>query len=72
MVRYKLTFIARDETAEAVMFSFDNVAKQIVGKPCEIVLRSMSPSVRTPTDILGITSLKFTFHVSLTEESYYN
>jgi hypothetical protein len=32
----------------------------------------MSPLVRTPTDILGITSLKFTFHVSLTEESYYN
>jgi hypothetical protein len=46
MVRYKLTFIARDETAEAVMFSFDNVAKRIVGKPCEIVLRSMTPSVR--------------------------
>jgi hypothetical protein len=58
MVRYNLTFIARDETAEAVMFSFDNVAKRIVGKLCEIVLRSMSPSY--PTDIFGITSLKFT------------
>jgi hypothetical protein len=32
----------------------------------------MSLSVRTPIDILGITSLKFTFHVSLTEQSYYN
>jgi hypothetical protein len=72
MVRYKLTFIAIDETAEAVMFCFDSIAKRIIGKPCETVLRSMSPSVRIPTDILGITSLKFTFHVLLIEESYYN
>jgi hypothetical protein len=72
MIRYKLTFMARDETGEAVMFCFDSVAKRIVGKPCETVLRSMSPSDHAPTNILGITSLKFTFHVSLTEESYYN
>jgi hypothetical protein len=70
MVRYKLTFMARDETAEAVMFCFDSIAIRIVGKPCETILGSVSPSVRTPTDILGITSLKFTFHVSLSEDSY--
>jgi hypothetical protein len=46
MVRYKLTFMARDETPEAMMFCFDSIAKRIVGKPCETVLRS---SVRTPT-----------------------
>lgn len=32
--RYKLTFMAFDGTTEAQMFSFDNIAKAIIGKPC--------------------------------------
>jgi hypothetical protein len=31
--RYKLTFMAFDGTTEAQMFSFDNIARAIIGKP---------------------------------------
>jgi hypothetical protein len=39
--RYKLTFYAADETGEAEFLCFDSVAKRIVGKPCESLLKSM-------------------------------
>jgi hypothetical protein len=37
--RYKLTFFAMNETVEAQLFHFDSIAKCIVGKPGEVVLR---------------------------------
>jgi hypothetical protein len=53
------------------MFCFDRVAKRIVDKPCEIVLRTTSHSTNTPSDISTIVSLKFIFLISLNDESYY-
>jgi hypothetical protein len=53
------------------MFCFDGVAKRVVGKPCEIVLRTVSHTTNTPSDISAIVSLKFMFLISLIDESYY-
>jgi hypothetical protein len=53
------------------MFCFNGVAKQVVGKPCETVLRTASHATNTPSDISAIVSLKFTFLISLNDESYY-
>jgi hypothetical protein len=46
--RYKLTFYAADETGEAEFFCFDGVAKHIVGKSCESLLKSMDLSGSAP------------------------
>ena len=54
------------------MFCFDNIAKHIVGKSCEAVVKSMSPSADTAPELAAIVSLKFTFVVHVTEESYYS
>jgi hypothetical protein len=53
------------------MFCFDSVAKRIINKPCETVLRMACHSTNTPSDISAIVSLKFTFLISLNDELYY-
>jgi hypothetical protein len=63
--RYKLTFYATDGTAEAEMFCFDSVARQIVGKPCEFLIKSMDVSISTPSDLCAIIGLKFTFAINI-------
>lgn len=68
--KYKLTFIASDGTAEAQMFCFDNIARRIVGKSCEAVVKSMKRSSGTPPDLAAIVSQKFTFAVSITDSSF--
>ncbi|XP_062208523.1 uncharacterized protein LOC133910017 [Phragmites australis] len=70
--KYKLSFIANDGTAEAEMIAFGEVARRIVGKPVQQVLRSARFANDTPPDIAAIVSLKFAFAVALTEQSYYN
>jgi hypothetical protein len=69
--RYKLSFIASDETTEANMFCFDNIAKHIVGKPCSYLLRSAPNTTTIPAEIASIISLKFIFAVGYTQESYW-
>jgi replication factor A1 len=68
---YKLTFYATDGTAEAQMFCFDTIAKQIIRKPCELLVRTMNVSGSTPTDLSAIIGLKFTFAVNININSYY-
>jgi hypothetical protein len=58
--RYKLSFYATDGTAEAKMFCFDTIARQIVGKPCEILIRSINVSTSTPIELSSIIGLRFT------------
>jgi hypothetical protein len=69
--RYKLTFYATDGTAEAEMFCFDSVARQIVGKPCEFLIKSMDVSISTPSDLCAIIGLKFTFAINININSYF-
>lgn len=54
------------------MIAFGDVARRIVGKPVQQVLRSSRSANNTPPDIAAIVSLKFTLAVTLTEQSYYN
>jgi hypothetical protein len=69
-----LSFLASDGTATAEMFCFDNIARQIITKPCEAMLKSMphttTNEITIPPDLALIVSLKFTFRVTLTDDSY--
>ncbi|PWZ14793.1 Replication protein A DNA-binding subunit B [Zea mays] len=69
--RYKLKFLASDETDIAEMFCFDTVARHIVGKSCEIVLRSVTEQSPIPPDLAQIISLKFTFRVTIDNQSLF-
>jgi hypothetical protein len=53
------------------MFCFDNIAKHIVGKPCSYLLGSAPNTTTIPAEIASIISLKFTFAVGYTQESYW-
>jgi hypothetical protein len=53
------------------MFCFNNVATQIVGKSCEIVLRGVSEHSSIPRDLAQIISLKFTFRVTIDDQSFF-
>jgi hypothetical protein len=68
---YKLTFYATAGTAEAEIFCFDSIAKQIIGKPCEFLVRTMATSWSTPPDLSANMGLKITFVVNININSYY-
>jgi hypothetical protein len=53
------------------MFYFDMVARQIVGKPYEFLIKSMNVSTNTPPDLSAIIGLKFTFAINININSYY-
>jgi hypothetical protein len=69
--RYKLIFYATDGTAEAEMFCFDNIAKQIVGKPCKFLVKTMDGSRNTLSDLFVIIGIEFTFVVTININSCY-
>jgi hypothetical protein len=72
LLRYKLTFYATDGTAEAEIFYFDTIAKQIVGKPCQVLLKTLDASRSTLSDLRAIIRLKFTFAINININSYYS
>jgi hypothetical protein len=67
-----LSFYATDGTAKTEMFCFDTVARQIVGKPCEILVKSMNASTSIPTKLSSIIGLSFTFAINININSYYS
>uniref|UniRef100_A0A0A9A4Y5 Replication factor A C-terminal domain-containing protein n=1 Tax=Arundo donax TaxID=35708 RepID=A0A0A9A4Y5_ARUDO len=69
--KYKLFFMASDGTAEVKMISFSEIARRIVGKNVEAVMRSARRTDGIPPDIAAIVSLKFTFNITLTDQSYH-
>jgi hypothetical protein len=71
LISYKLTFYATDGTSKVQMFCFDTIVKQIIGKPCEFLVRSMNVLGGTPSDLAVIIGLKFTFAVNININSYY-
>jgi len=54
------------------MFCFDNIAKRIVGKSCEAIIKSTRHAGDTPPDLAAIISLKFTFAITITDASYHS
>jgi hypothetical protein len=54
------------------MFCFDTIARQIVEKPCEFLIKSMNISTNTPAELSAIIGLKFTFAINININSYYS
>lgn len=69
--KYKLCFVALDGTDEAEMICFGDIACRIIGKPVQQLLRTATSSNAYPGDIARLVSLRFTFAVTLTQQSYY-
>ncbi|CAL5061540.1 unnamed protein product [Urochloa decumbens] len=69
--KYKLVFVASDGTAEAEMICFGQIGQRIVGKPVEQVMRTVRRDEEFPPDIAGIVSQKYTFTVTVANQSFY-
>lgn len=69
--RYKISFMALDGTDEAEMICFGDVARRIIGKPVQQILRSATCPNRYPPEITRIVSMTFTFAIALSQQSYY-
>lgn len=69
--RYKISFVALDGTDEAEMICFGDVARRIIGKPVQQLLRTAANANTYPPDVSKIVNLRFTFAVALTQQSYY-
>lgn len=66
----KFSLIEADETAEAKKKFLDVVARQIIRRNCNSLLKSVKQAPGLPTQILAVISKKFTFAIGLTDESY--
>lgn len=53
------------------MVAFGDVGCRIVGKPVQQLLRTSTSATAYPADITKLVSLRFTFAVTLTEQSFY-
>lgn len=71
MQRYKISFVAIDGTDEAEMVCFGGIARRMVGKPVQQVLRTAGQGGAYPPDITKIVAQRFTFALCLTQQSYY-
>ncbi|KAG0516851.1 hypothetical protein BDA96_09G037800 [Sorghum bicolor] len=69
--KYKISFMALDGTDEAEMICFGDVARRIIGKPVQQILRSATCPNRYPPEITRIVSMTFTFAIALSQQSYY-
>jgi len=72
MCRYKLSFVATDDTAEGMFFCFDEISRMIIKRNVDYVLRMAMKASGLPKEITDIVSKKFTFNVILTKGSYYD
>jgi hypothetical protein len=59
-----------DGTATAQMFCFDTVARHVVGRSCETVLKQVTEAAPIPPDLAQIVSLKFTFRVTVSNQTF--
>ncbi|XP_066316178.1 uncharacterized protein [Miscanthus floridulus] len=69
--KYKVCFIALDGTDEAEMVCFGDIARRMIGKPVQQLLRTSTSANAYPPDITKLVSLRFTFVVTMTRQSYY-
>ncbi|CAD6243026.1 unnamed protein product [Miscanthus lutarioriparius] len=63
--------LATDATHAPTRRSSSNIARRIIGKPVQQVLRTVTAQNAYPPDITKIVSLRFTFAVTLTQQRYY-
>jgi len=53
------------------MICFGDVARRIIGKSVQQLLKTATNSTTYPPEVARIVSLRFTFAVALTQQSYY-
>ena len=58
LCRYKICFIALDGTDEAEMICLGDVARQIIGKPVQQLLRTTTTASPLPADVTKIVSIR--------------
>jgi replication factor A1 len=58
--------VALDGTDEAEMICFGDIARRMIGKPVQQVLRTATSANTYPPDISKMVSLRFTFQLCLT------
>lgn len=68
--RYKLSLIAADGTAEAKFFCHDVVARQIIRRNCDSLIKTIGNTPGLPPQMLATIGKTYTFAVGLTDESY--
>ncbi|KAL6878480.1 hypothetical protein ACP4OV_012650 [Aristida adscensionis] len=66
-----ISFIVDDGSAEGEMIAFGDIARPIVGKPVQVVLREAKYTSVVPLDIASIVCLRFTFGITITEQCFY-
>lgn len=69
--KYKISFTALDGTDEAEMICFGDVARRVIGKSVQQLLKTARNANTYPQEVARIVSLRFTFAVALTQQSYY-
>ncbi|CAD6257799.1 unnamed protein product [Miscanthus lutarioriparius] len=69
--KYKVCFIALDGTDEAEMVCFGDIARRMIGKLVQQLLRTSTSANAYPPDITKLVSPRFTFVVTMTRQSYY-
>ncbi|KAG0526658.1 hypothetical protein BDA96_06G164600 [Sorghum bicolor] len=67
---YKLSLIAADGTAEAKFFCHDVVARQIIRRNCDSLIKTIGNTPGLPPQMLATIGKTYTFAVGLTDESY--
>ena len=68
--RYKFSFTAADDTAEAQFFAYDDAARNIIHRNVRAVLNQLNKGSGFPQFLTDVISKKFTFNVNLTDDSF--
>lgn len=69
--KYKICFIAVDDTDEGEMVCFGDIARCMIGKPVQQLLRTSASANGYPADITKLVNLRFTFAVTMTRQGFY-
>ncbi|CAO2038686.1 unnamed protein product, partial [Urochloa humidicola] len=69
--RYKLVFVASDGTGKAEMLCFGQLAQCMIGKPVDQVIRTVRRDEESHPYVAGIVSQKYTFSVTVANQSFY-
>lgn len=67
---YKLSFEARDDTAEARFFAYNEVSRRIIRRNIDFMLRESRKAPGLPQQLRNLISRKYTFIVGVTTSSF--
>ncbi|EES17915.2 hypothetical protein SORBI_3009G086600 [Sorghum bicolor] len=68
--RYLFNFSAKDETGEANFFAYDETARIIIQKDCDLILNPLKLAMGLPQQLQAVIAKKFIFSINLTENSF--